>query len=36
MNLSQVAWSAFIPAVVLISVTSTFLGLFMQARAGSF
>jgi len=29
MNLSQVAWSAFIPAVVLISVTSTFLGLFI-------
>jgi ABC-2 type transport system permease protein len=28
-DLSQVAWSAVIPAVVLISVTSTFLGLFI-------
>jgi len=28
-DLSQVAWSAVIPAVVLISVTSTFLGLFV-------
>ncbi|MFO7717077.1 MAG: ABC transporter permease [Thermodesulfobacteriota bacterium] len=29
MDLSQVAWIAFIPAVVLISVSSTFLGLFI-------
>ncbi len=29
MDLSQVAWAAFIPAVVLISVSSTFLGLFI-------
>jgi ABC-2 type transport system permease protein len=28
-DLSQVAWSAFIPAVVLIAVASTFLGLFI-------
>ncbi len=29
MDLSQVAWSTFIPAVVLIAVTSTFLALFI-------
>ncbi|WP_054033961.1 ABC transporter permease [Desulfatitalea tepidiphila] len=28
-DLSQVAWAAFVPAVVLISVASTFLGLFI-------
>ncbi|GAB6908568.1 ABC-2 type transporter [Desulfosarcina cetonica] len=28
-NLSQAAWSAFLPAVVLIAVVSTFLGLFI-------
>ena len=28
-DLSQVAWSAFIPAVILIAVASTFLGLFI-------
>ncbi len=28
-NLSQVAWGAFIPAVVMIAVASTFLGLFI-------
>jgi len=29
MDLSQVAWAAFIPAVILIAVTSTFLALFI-------
>lgn len=29
MDLSQLAWSAFIPAVVLIAIASTFLGLFI-------
>ena len=29
MDISQVSWTAFIPAVVLISVSSTFLGLFI-------
>ncbi|MFP4285925.1 MAG: ABC transporter permease, partial [Desulfovermiculus sp.] len=29
MDITQVAWTAFIPAVVLISVSSTFLGLFI-------
>ncbi|MGM0424243.1 MAG: ABC transporter permease [Thermodesulfobacteriota bacterium] len=29
MDLSQVAWLAFVPAVILISISSTFLGLFI-------
>jgi ABC-2 type transport system permease protein len=29
MDLSQVSWTAFVPAVVLIAVASTFLGLFI-------
>ncbi|MCF8106674.1 MAG: ABC transporter permease, partial [Desulfohalobiaceae bacterium] len=29
MDMSQVTWAAFVPAVVLISVSSTFLGLFI-------